>query len=129
MSTTTATRLGPIGQIALTVQDLARATGFYRDALGLPLLFEVPGMSFLDANGVRLMLATTENGGAAANGSTVLYYRVEDIQEAHAQLTARGVAFVRDPHLLARMPDHDLWMAFFNDGEGNLLALMSEVTR
>jgi methylmalonyl-CoA/ethylmalonyl-CoA epimerase len=117
--------LGPIAQIALPVQDLARAVACYRDRLGLPLLFEVPGLAFFDLHGIRLMLSRPE-GVTDAPGS-VLYFRVDDLQGAWAALRDRGVDWIDEPHLVARMPDHDLWMAFFKDTEGNTLAAMSEV--
>jgi methylmalonyl-CoA/ethylmalonyl-CoA epimerase len=119
--------LSAIGQIAITVTGIDRAIGFYRDVLGLPFLFQAPNLGFFDCSGVRLMLS----GGAesAGHSSTVIYFRMPDIQQAFQELTARDVTFERDPHLVARLPDHDLWMAFFRDPDGNLLALMSEVPR
>lgn len=123
--------LGPIGQVALPAADRAAAVRFYRDALGLPLLFEAPpGLAFFDCGGLRLMLATPEGGGTAAPAAgAALYFRVPDIHAAHARLAARGVAFDEEPHVVARMPDHDLWLAAFRDPTGNVLALMSEVRR
>jgi methylmalonyl-CoA/ethylmalonyl-CoA epimerase len=124
-STATAT-LGPIGQVAMNAHDLPRAIRFYRDALGLPLLFEAPPkMAFFDCAGVRLMLSLPERAEYDHPGS-ILYFRVPDIEAAHRDMTARGVAFEGPPHLVARMPDHELWMTFFTDSEGNTLALMSE---
>lgn len=123
------TLLGPLGQIALTVTDLSRATAFYRDTLGLPLLFEVPRMSFFDVGGIRLLLGLPEPDAPRANGSSCLYYRVNDIRAVYDELAGRGVRFSGEPHLVARMSDHDLWLAPFKDGEGNVLALMSEVRR
>ena len=120
--------LSRLGQIAMPVRDVARATRFYRDALGMPLLFEAGGMAFFDNGGVRLMLAQPEKGDAP-NAGSVLYYKVEDIQQAFESLGARGVEFIDKPHLIAKMPDHDLWMVFLRDGEGNTLALMSEMRR
>lgn len=115
-----------LGQVSVPVTDLARAVGFYRDSVGLPLLFEVPGMAFFDCGGVRLMLAGGEGEGLEPPGS-VLYFRVADIEGAHAEMVERGVTFEGAPHLIASMPDHELWMAFFRDPEGNLMALMAEV--
>lgn len=117
--------LGPIGQIALTVSDIGRAVTFYRDSLGMRFLFQVPNLAFFDCGGIRLMLSLPEK--AAEGSSSVIYYMVGDIQQAFQTLTSRGVAFEGHPHLIARMPDHELWMAFFRDPDGNLLALMSEV--
>jgi methylmalonyl-CoA/ethylmalonyl-CoA epimerase len=119
--------LGPIGQIAVPVRDVERAIAFYRDVLGMRFLFQAPpGLGFFDCAGVRLMLDGPTGAQAGAHGS-VLYYKVPDIQDAFATLSARGVTFEGKPHLIAKMPDHELWMAFFHDPDRNLLALMSEV--
>jgi methylmalonyl-CoA/ethylmalonyl-CoA epimerase len=118
--------LSAIGQIAVNAQDIPRAVRFYRDALGMRLLFEAPPkMAFFDAGGVRLMLSLPESAAYDHPGS-ILYFRVDDIEQAHATLAERGVAFEDAPHLVARMPDHELWMTFFKDTEGNTLALMAE---
>jgi methylmalonyl-CoA/ethylmalonyl-CoA epimerase len=118
--------LSQIGQINVPVHDLPRAVSFYRDLLGVKFLFEVPNMAFFDCAGVRLLLALPE-GEADRPASSVLYFKVDDIQAAHLALQTRTVRFSAVPHLIARMPDHDLWMAFFEDSEGNTMALMSEV--
>ncbi len=113
-------------QIALTVSDVARATAFYRDAVGLPFLFSAgPNLAFLDVGGVRLMLSTPESG-FTPGASSVLYFTVPDIDAAHAEMSARGVAFADAPHLIAQMPDHDLWLCAFRDPDGNPMALMCE---
>lgn len=122
-------RLSEIGQIAIPVRDVARATAFYRDVLGLRLLFEAPGpLSFFDAGGIRLMLSLPSDA-EFDHPASVLYFRVADIGEAHRQLAARGVAFRQGPHRVAELGTHELWMAFFEDGEGSVHALMSEVPR
>ena len=118
--------LGPIGQIAVNVKDLDRAVGFYRDVLGLRPLFQVPKLAFFECAGIRLMLSLPETPEFDHPGS-VIYYRVDDIKTTHAALRDRGARFEGEPHVVARLPDHDLWMAFCRDSEGNLLALMSEV--
>jgi methylmalonyl-CoA/ethylmalonyl-CoA epimerase len=118
-----------IGQIAVTIRNLPRAVAFYRDILGMRLLFEAPpAMAFFDCAGIRLMLSEPE---AAKNEqfSSVIYYTVDDIQAAAAELQGRGVTFEGPPHIVARLPHADLWMAFLRDPDGNLMALMSEVTR
>ena len=115
-----------LGQIALNVEDLERAVVFYRDTLQVPFLFQFPGLAFFDCAGVRLMLSKPEGGEVHGRGS-VLYFKVADIQAEARNLTARNVKFEREPHLVAKLPDHDLWMAFFRDPDGNLLALLSEV--
>ncbi len=120
-------RLRRIGQIAIVVQDLDRAVRFYRDTLGLPFLFQAPpGLAFFDCGGVRLMLTLPE-GPEEGRSTSILYYVVDDIAGAHAALAARGVEFLNQPRVIARMPDHDLWMAAFRDSEGNLLELMCEM--
>jgi methylmalonyl-CoA/ethylmalonyl-CoA epimerase len=125
MWTSSFTGLSAIGQIALVVQSLDRAVEFYRDSLGLPLLFQAPpSLAFFDAGGVRLMLSPPEGGVPAR--SSVLYFKVDHIDAAVEVLSGRGVIFTDRPHLIARMPDHELWMAFFNDSEGNTMALMEE---
>ena len=118
--------LSTIGQIAIVVTDLQRAVAFYRDRLGLSLLFQAPpNLAFFDAGGVRLMLSPPEPPASAPSAS-VLYFKTVDIEAAHQVLADRGVVFDGPPHLIARMPDHELWMAFFRDSEGNLMALMEE---
>ncbi len=119
--------LSRIGQIAVRVHDLDRAITFYRDTLGLPFLFQAPpGLAFFDCDGVRLMLDMPEDS-QFDHPASVIYYAVEDIAAAVATLKSRGVRFDADPHLIAKMPDHELWMAFFRDPDDNVLALMCEV--
>jgi catechol 2,3-dioxygenase-like lactoylglutathione lyase family enzyme len=115
-----------LGQVALTVRDVQRSVAFYRDALGLRFLFApAPTLAFLMIGDVRLMLSAPE-GEFTPGVSSVLYLRVADIETEHAALTARGVAFIDAPHLVARMPDHELWMCFFRDPDDHTLALMCE---
>lgn len=116
--------LEKIGQIAILVKDVSRATEFYRDKLAMKYLFAAGNLAFFDCGGVRLMLDKPENVEA---GTSVIYFKVPEIHQAHEQMKARGVEFVDKPHMIARLPDHDLWMTFFRDSEGNLLSLMSEV--
>lgn len=128
---TTAAGIGisHVGQIAIVAQDVERATGFYQDVLGLKLLFKAPpGLAFFDCGGVRLMLSRPENPEHDHPGS-ILYFVVPDIQAAHLKMKANGARFEGEPHLVAKMPDHDLWMTFFRDSENNLMALMSEVKK
>lgn len=120
--------LSTIGQIAVNVHDPDRAIAFYRDALGVKFLFRAGNLGFFDAGGVRLMLDKAEKP-EFDHPSSILYFKVPDIHAAHATLKSRDVRFEDEPHLLARMPDHELWMCFFRDSEGNLLALMSEVRK
>ena len=118
--------LSQIGQVALTIHDVDSAIEFYRDALGIKFLFSAGTMAFFDCGGVRLMLSLPERPEFDRPGS-VLYFKVDDIEAARATLIDRGVDFIDEPHLIARMPDHELWMSFYKDPSDNLLALMSEV--
>jgi len=113
-----------IRQIAIVCKDVARATAFYRDTLGLRFLFAPsPTLAFFDCGGVRLMLSPAEGDAA---GTSVLYYLVTDIQAQVDALAAKGVPFVDKAHMIARMPDHELWLAEFRDSEDNVVALMEE---
>jgi methylmalonyl-CoA/ethylmalonyl-CoA epimerase len=118
-----------LGQIAINAKDVERATAFYQDKLGLTLLFKAPpGLAFFDCGGVRLMLDRAEKP-EFDHPSSVLYFAVPNIQAAYGKLQEVGVHFEDEPHMIAKLPAHDLWMIFFRDSEGNLLALMSEVAR
>ncbi len=119
-------QISQVGQIAIPIQELERAVSFYRDVLGLTLLFQTPNLAFFQCGDVRLMLGLPEGPGAPTKAS-VLYYKVDDLDSSYQTLKQRGVKLVDEPHLIAKLTDHDLWMAFFEDTEGNLLALMSEV--
>ena len=119
--------LHEIGQIAVPVSDIDRAIAFYRDVLGMRFLFKAPpGLAFFDLNGIRLMLDAPAKGQPEYY-SSIIYYKVSNLQAAFETLSARGVVFEEKPQLVAKMPDHELWMAFFRDPDSNLLALMSEV--
>lgn len=114
-----------LGQVSVSIRDVERAIAFYRDTLGLKFLFRAGQLAFFDIGGVRLLLSPPERDGKAF--SSVLYFRVPDIQKAYSQLKADKVEFIGEPSMIARMPDHELWLAEFKDGEGNFMALMSEV--
>lgn len=117
--------LEKIGQIAITVDDISRAKDFYQNTLGMKFLFEAGQLAFFKCGEIRLMLTTDEKPGA--RGGTILYYKVDDIHATYGSLKQRGVAFVDEPHLIARMPDHDLWMVFLKDTEDNTIGIMCEV--
>lgn len=126
MTNATTTSLSTIGQIAMAVKDLPRAIEFYRDTLGMRFLFQAPpALAFFDCAGIRLMIEVPPDKEFDHPGSPI-YFKVDDIDRAYADLKARGVTFRGEPHLIAKMPDHELWMAFFDDTEGNTLALMHE---
>jgi len=124
MQAGTEVALDKIGQIAILVKDVARATEFYRDKLAMKYLFAAGNLAFFDCGGIRLMLDKPEKVEA---GTSIIYFKVPEIHQAHEQMKARGVEFVDKPHMIAKLSDHDLWMTFFRDSEGNLLSLMSEV--
>jgi methylmalonyl-CoA/ethylmalonyl-CoA epimerase len=129
MTTTTAfgeNAITQIGQIAINVHDTSRAVEFYRDTLGLKLLFTAGHLAFFDCGGVRLMLSPPERSELDHRAS-ILYFKVNDIQSAYARLVQRKVKTENQPHIVARMPDHDLWLAEFRDSEGNIMAFMAEV--
>lgn|SRR5690606_2529823 len=119
-------RISAIGQIAITVSDVGKALGFYRDILGLPFLFSPsPELAFLSAGDVRVMLSTPQGAGQVGANS-VLYFKTSNITEVHAAIVAGGAKDERSPQLAAKMPDHELWLSFIRDPDGNLLGLMEE---
>jgi methylmalonyl-CoA/ethylmalonyl-CoA epimerase len=125
-TTSTGSEITGLRQVALTVSEVARSVDFYRDAVGLEFLFSAgPNLAFLDIGGVRLMLSAPE-AGFEPGSSSVLYFKVADIDAAYAEMSARGVGFVDKPHFLAPMPDYDLWLCAFRDPDGNPMALMCE---
>jgi len=117
-----------IGQISIIVHDTPRATAFYRDVLGLPLLFMAGNMAFFDCGGVRLMLGPASSP-ELDHPSSILYFRVPEIHAAHRRLVELGVKIEAPPRLIAPMKAYDLWMVAFRDSEGNIHELMSEVPR
>ena len=123
-----ALNLGPIGQIGLPVSDADRSEAFYAGVLGLRKLFRFGGLVFFDCAGVRLLLDQAADP-AATKAASPIYFRVPDIVVARRELEGRGVQFVDEPHLIAPMEDHDLWMTFFHDPDAHLLALMMEAPK
>jgi methylmalonyl-CoA/ethylmalonyl-CoA epimerase len=120
--------LNQIGQIAVHADDLSRAVAFYRDTLGMKFLFQAPpGLAFFDCGGIRIMLNAVVEKDTPERISSLIYYKVADLNATYETLVSRGVVFHSKPHLIAKMPDHELWMAFFRDSEENLVGLMSEV--
>jgi DNA-binding CsgD family transcriptional regulator/catechol 2,3-dioxygenase-like lactoylglutathione lyase family enzyme len=121
--------MGTIGQISRSVKDLDAAVTWYRDVLGLKHLFSFPPLAFFDCGGTRLFLSSKPEDGAGG-GDSVLYFRVEDIEASFKELTERGVTFRGAPHMIYRHPNGvEEWMAFFDDVDGKILALMSEVRK
>lgn len=120
--------LTQILQISITVHDLERAVKFYRDGLGLKHLFTVPNMAFFDCGGVRLMLGVPHSQ-ELDHPSSILYFKVADIQKAHQDLLARGVGFAGKPHVVATLATQEIWLAEFRDSEQNVMSLMAEVPK
>ena len=118
--------LSEIRQIAITVSDVSVALPFYRDVLGLTFLFSPsPTLAFLQAGSVRIMLSTPQGAGAIGQNS-ILYFNVSDIVAAHEAIVGRGAKNESAPQLAAKMPDHELWIGFVRDPDGNLIGLMEE---
>ena len=119
-------QISSIGQIAITVSDVEKAVVFYRDVLGLRFLFSAgPQLAFMKAGDVRIMLSTPQGAGQVGANS-VLYFRTSSIERAHATFVERGAVSERLPQLAAKMPDHELWLSFLRDPDGNLVGLMEE---
>ncbi len=119
--------INQIGQISISITDVDRAVAFYRDTLGIPFLFQVPGspaMAFFDCDGTRLMLTQSESQSAA--GTSIIYFRTESAHAAAEALTASGIELESEPHIIHQTDSYTLWMAFFRDPDGNLMAVMSE---
>lgn len=115
-----------IGQIGVPVKDLNRAIDFYKDVLGLSLLFNTDSMAFYECNGLRLMLTLPEKE-EFAHSSSVIYFQVDNIKDTYENLAGKEVTFIDEPHVVAKMGQTETWMTFFKDTEGNTHALMSEV--
>jgi catechol 2,3-dioxygenase-like lactoylglutathione lyase family enzyme len=120
--------LSKIKQIAVAVADLERSKEFYGEKLGVPKVFEVPNLAFYDLGGIWLMLSQANEQEPARPGS-VLYFEVTEIAEAHDALKRQGVDFVDEPHKIADMGTYELWMSFFRDPDGTLLAIREEVAK
>ena len=116
-----------IQQIAINAHDVGRARAFCRDLLGLRHLFDAGAdLAFFDCGGVRLML-TKPSSPEFDHPSSLMYFKVADIRAMHGDMAARGVKFRDEPHIVGRKPDGgEVWLASFDDTEGNTLALMSE---
>lgn len=115
-----------VGQIGIPVKDVDRAIYFYKEKLGLPLLFNTENMAFFECNGLRLLLSLPEKE-EFSHASSVIYFQVKDMKETYEGLLGNGVSFIDEPHVVAKMGQTETWMTFFKDSEGNTHALMSEV--
>ncbi|KSU59048.1 glyoxalase [[Bacillus] enclensis] len=114
-----------VGQIGIPVKDLDRALRFYKETLGLPLLFNTDRMAFLESGRLRLMLSLPEKD-EFAHSSSVLYFQVKNIKETYERLSGKEIQFIGEPHMVAKMEQTETWMVFFKDTEGNTHAFMSE---
>ena len=117
--------LNGVMQIAIPARDIARATAFYRDALGFGLLMNGPNMAFLDCNGIMIYLDANP-GGAEPGGNSLVYFRATNIERAHEAFKNSGVTIHREPHIIASLPDRDVWLMWIRDSEANLLGIMEE---
>ena len=117
--------LSALRQISYVVNDVQRMSEYFENTLRIKKLFDAPGMSFFDLDGVRLMMTLPADNNAHL-GNSVLYFATTDIDASVAALKSAGVVFEREPFMVARMPDHEFWLAFFRDPENNLLALSCE---
>lgn len=115
-----------IGQIGVPIKDLNRAIHFYKDLLSLQLLFNTDRLAFFDCDGIRLMLSPPEKA-EFEHASSIIYFKVDDIEDSYEDLTEKGVPFIDEPHMIAKVGNTENWMVFFKDSEDNTLALMSEV--
>jgi len=116
--------MGPVGQIARRVKDIAAARKWYGDVLGLKHLYSFGDLAFFDCGGTRLFLS---QDASAEQPESILYFRVPDIRSAHAALASRGIEFTHAPHMIHRHEDGtEEWMAFFTDNDGRPLGIMSQ---
>ena len=119
--------LEKIGQVAITVDDIVRARDFYQNTLGMKFLFAAGKLIFFQCGDIRLMLTTPEK--TEPRGGTIVYFKVVDIHATYSALKDRGASFIDQPHLIAKMPDHDLWMVFLKDPFENTIGIMCELPR
>ncbi|KGR79816.1 VOC family protein [Ureibacillus manganicus] len=121
-----ATMIQKVGQVGVPVKDLERALEFYKDKLGLSLLFNTDRLAFFDCDGIRLLLSLPE-AEEFNHPSSVIYFQVANINESYERLESKEVTFIDEPHVVGKMGQTEIWMAFFKDTEDNIHALMSEV--
>ncbi|AUD21348.1 hypothetical protein BC30090_p1081 (plasmid) [Bacillus cereus] len=120
------TMIQKVGQIGVPVKDLDKAITFYKEKLGLSLLFNTDNIAFFECNGLRLFLSLPEKE-EFAQSSSVIYFQVEKIKETYEDLLSKEIVFIDEPHIVAKMGQTETWMTFFKDTEGNTHALMSEI--
>ena len=120
-------KIQQIGQLAINVTHLKETVAFYRDVLQLPLLaeFDPPGLAFFQCGEVRLMLSVPTSP-ELRHPSSIIYFRVADLEASFSQIKAAGAKIEREPRLMGVLGSQETWMAFFRDPSDNLLALMTE---
>src|SRR5205823_6250046 len=118
-------QLTGILQIAIPPAEIARATAFYGDVLELRFLMDGPNMAFFDCGVVRLYLASVDGAGQP-RASDYIYFRTAYIEPQFATYQQRNVKIVSPAHIIAALPNQDLWLLWFRDSEGNLLGIMEE---
>ncbi|MBV9570858.1 MAG: VOC family protein [Alphaproteobacteria bacterium] len=117
-----------LAQVGLSCRDLDRARNFYRDTLGLPLLFEAGNMLFFQCEGLRLMVGLASKPEQPIGGS-IIYFDAPDIDALGAALEAKGVKFIGAAVTVQQTDTHDLKLREFYDPDGNPLALMGLVSK
>lgn len=115
-----------VGQIGVPVKNIESAIEFYKEKLGLPLLFNTDRLAFFQLNDLRIMLSLPEKE-EFAHPSSVIYFQVESLKDKYEELLKKGVTFIDEPHIVGKMGNTEIWMAFFQDTEGNTHAITSEV--
>jgi catechol 2,3-dioxygenase-like lactoylglutathione lyase family enzyme len=127
MKTDSQLSLGPLGQVSMLIRSVAKTHAWYSEVLGLPHVFTFGDLVFFDCGGTRLFMR--EVSDAEWRPSSILYFLVPDIVQAHAELTRRAVTFLGAPHMIFRddSTGTEEWMAFFNDPDANTLAIMARV--
>ncbi|UPW83283.1 VOC family protein [Lysinibacillus sp. Ag94] len=119
-------RIQSVGQIGIPVKELDRAIYFYKEKLGLSLLFNTDSMAFFECNGLRLLLTLPEKDEFIYS-SSIIYFQVENLSMTYEDLVNKNVTFIDEPHVVAKMGQTETWMVFFKDTEDNTHAFMSEV--
>lgn len=118
--------ISELGQLAVTVENVDKSLEFYRDILGLKFLFSPSeNLVFLQCGPTRIMLSTPQGAGEVGKNS-IPYFTVSEIEKFYEQAITRGAVKEREPQFAAQMPDHELWIGFLKDPDGNLVGIMEE---
>ena len=114
-----------IMQLGIPVKDTERATAFYRDKLGFRLLMNGPNMAFFDCGGIRIYLDANP-GMVEVGKNSMIYFRTGNVERTHSAFQERGATIHQSPHIIASLPDRDVWLMWVRDSEQNLLGVMEE---